>query len=132
MPTADSKKLVYIFIIMIVLFPLGYAGLQFYSMKSATKSISNPSINLGITDLLNIQSTLIDILLERELAVEFDLVLEGHGFLSTTVKSFQAKVFLEDVYVGSFLSNDFFTIPASGIETAHMEFSIDLNNIGFS
>ena len=132
MSSTGRSKVLFIVFLMIVLIPLGYAGLQFYSMKSATKSISNPRIDISITDLLNIQSTLIDILLEGELDGEFDLVFEGHGFIPTTVKSIQAKIFLEDVYVGSFVSNDFFTIPASGIETAHMDFSIDLNQIGIS
>ena len=132
MSSTGRSKFLFIVFLMIVLIPLGYAGLQFYSMKSATKSISNPRIDISITDLLNIQSTLINILLEGELDGEFDLVFEGHGFIPTTVKSIQAKIFLEDVYVGSFISNEFFTIPASGTETAHMDFSIDLNKIGLS
>jgi hypothetical protein len=127
-----SNKLLVILLLAIIVIPISYAGLQFYSLKSAKKSIINPRINLGITDLLDIQSTIINILLSRELEGEFDLQFEGHGVISTNVKSIQAKVFLEEVYVGSFVSNEFFTIPASGIETAHMEFKIDLNQISLS
>ena len=93
--------------------PVAYAGLQFYSINAAEKSIINPRIDIGITDLLNIQDTIIDIILSKELDGEFDLLIEGNGVIPTQVKSMQVQVYLEDIYVGSFVSNKFFTIPAS-------------------
>jgi hypothetical protein len=128
----DSVKLLIIVILLVVLVPTAYAGLQFYSIKAAKISITNPRVDFGITDLLDIQGTLMDILLSRELDGEFDLQFEGNGVLPVQVRSIQSKVFLEDVYVGSFVSNDFFMIPAQGTETAHMDFKIDLTQIGLS
>ncbi|MBC8465425.1 hypothetical protein H8D57_00205, partial [bacterium] len=127
-----SSKILVVIILGVILVPAAYAGLQFYSMDAADKSIINPKIDIGITDLLNIQSTLTDIILSRELDGEFDLLIEGNGIIPTQVKSFQAQVFLEGIYVGSFVNNKLFTIPASGSETAHMEFKIDLNEISLS
>ena len=126
-----SKVLVFA-ILGIILVPVVYAGLQLYSLNSAEISIINPTIDIGITDLLNIQGTLMDIILSRELDGEFDFLIEGRGILSTQVKSFQAQVFLEEIFVATFVNNNFFTIPASGSETTHMDFKIDLNEISLS
>ncbi len=132
MKRRGSSKILVVIILGVILIPVVYAGLQFYSLDSAETSIINPRIDIGITDLLNIQNTLMDIILSRELDGEFDFLIEGKGILPTQVKSFQAQVFLEDIYVGSFVNNNFFTIPASGSETTHMDFKIDLNEISLS
>lgn len=132
MVSRSSGKLLTVIVLALIIIPAGYAGLQFYSMKAADKSITNPRVDIGITDLLDIQGTLTDFLINRELEGEFDMLFEGHGFISTQVKSIQAKVYLEDVYVGSYVSNEFFTIPAQGTETSHMDFKIDLTQISLS
>ena len=129
---SSKGKILVVLILAIIGIPAAFAGLQFYSMDAADKSIANAKVDFGITELLNIQDTLMDLLISRELEGEFDLVFEGKGFLDTQVKSIQAQVFLEDVFVGSFVSNEFFTIPGSGTESAHMDFKIDLSEISLS
>jgi len=129
---SSKGKILVVLILAIIGIPAAFAGLQFYSMDAADKSIANAKVDFGITELLNIQDTLLDLLISRELEGGFDLVFEGKGFLDTQVKSIQAQVFLEDVFVGSFVSNEFFTIPGSGTESAHMDFKIDLSEISLS
>lgn len=113
-----SSKILIVIVLGIILVPVAYAGLQFYSMQAADKSWTNIKLDFGITDLLNIEDYLWDIILSKELDFEFDLLIEGNGFISTQVNSLQAQVFLEGIYVGSFVNNEHFTIPASGSEIA--------------
>lgn len=121
----------YILIILLICIPLSYVGLIYMSITSASISIANPSVDIGIAEVLDL-SGLVDIFLSRKISGEFDLVIEGHGYVSTTVKSFQSKIYLEDIQLGTITSNEFFIIPASGIETAHMDFQLDLSSFSLS
>ena len=120
-----------ILILLILLLPLAYVGVQYYSITSARISVSNPNLNLGVTDFLQL-SSLADILLSREIEGEFDLIIEGHGLLETTVKNLEVKIFLEDVYMGIASSDTFFKIPSSGVEQVHMNFKFDLSSVSFT
>lgn len=118
-------------LIAIILIPISYAGLTYASITSAKYSISNPKLDIGLSTILN-PSNLIDLFLSRTMEGSFDLLIEGRGWVSVTVKSIQTKIFFEDVYVGNFKFDAFFQIPASGIEEAHMNFRIDLSSISLN
>ncbi len=128
MKSKGIGRLGFLLIFVIIFIPIGYTGIVYFSINSATISIANPSLDIGITEFLDL-SSLADILLNRELSGEFNLVFEGHGLVATTVKSLQVKIFLEGIQLGIITSNEFFTIPASGIETAHMKFHLDLSSV---
>ena len=84
-------------LIAIILIPISYSGLTYASITSAKYSISNPKLDIGLSTILN-PSNLIDLFLSRTMEGSFDLLIEGRGWVSVTVKSIQTKIFFEDVY----------------------------------
>lgn len=115
-----------VIILLVLIIPLAYFGIVYYSVNSATLSIENPSLDIGLTDILSIES-ISEILLSRQMSGEFDLVIEGNGFVSTTIKNLQAEIYLEDVYIGEISSDRSYVIPASGITRARMNFMVDMS-----
>ena len=120
-----------IIVFFVIAIPLTYFGVVYYSINSAELSIANPTLDIGITDLLSLDS-LLDILVSRQIEGEFDLIIEGHGLVSTTIKSLQAKIYLEDIDIGEIQTDQVYTIPASGTTTAHMDFLIDASDLSFN
>lgn len=101
-----------------------FALLQYYSINSSMVSIMNPSFDIGVNDPLD-KAGLVDILSSRPLEVEADLQIEGNGILPFEVRSVQAKVYLENIYLGDYTSNDGFRVPAQGVKNLHINLGID-------
>jgi len=120
-----------IVILLVITIPVAYFGIVYYSINSAELSIANPTLDFGITDLLSLDS-LLNVFASGQIEGEFDLVIEGHGLVSTTIKSYQAKIYLEDIDIGEIQSDQVYTIPASGTTTAHMNFLIDISDLSLN
>jgi len=113
-----------IFILLLIIIPGSYIGLVYISATSAEYSISG----VGLEEIPDP----VEALISRELEIEFDLEIKGHGYVSTTVKSLEAQIYLEDIYMGVIQSEEVFSIPASRTSTAHMNFHLDLSGISIT
>jgi len=120
-----------IIVLLVIAIPVAYFGVVYYSINSSELSIANPTLDFGITDLLSLDSIL-NVFASGQIEGEFDLVIEGHGLVSTTIKSLQAKIYLEDIDIGEIQSDQTYTIPASGTTTAHMNFMIDVSDLSLN
>ena len=115
--------MIVLFVVLIAAF-LIYVGLIYSSATSAKFTISN----VGLHDI----SDPIGALLSRQIDIDLYINVEGHGFLSVPVKSFQGQVYLEDTYVGNIKSTEPFSIPPSGTTTVHLTFHLDLTTVSLT
>ncbi|MCK4822547.1 LEA type 2 family protein, partial [bacterium] len=119
--------------ILLVLFliPIIYIGITYVSATSATYSISGVEFNEKILDLiLNPQQAALSALISRQVEVDINLLVEGHGFLPATIKSLTAQLFLEDTYLGAIYTDEQFTIPPSDSTIVEFTVLLDLSQIG--
>jgi len=117
-----------ILIIALCVIPVIYVGIQFNSVNSVKISLSDPELDIGISDSSEL-TDLEDVLSSKQLRGGFDLIVEGRGLLSTTVQSLETDVYIEDVFVGRISSDSSFRIPASGVERVQVDFMFDLSSL---
>lgn len=121
-----------VILILLVLIPIIYFGLTYFSATSATYSISGVDLNEKILELiLTPQIAAFNALTSRQVDIDLILEVEGHGFIPATVKSLKADIFLEDTYLGSLSTDEQFTIPSTGTTTATFNCLLDLSSISF-
>ena len=120
-----------IILVLFILVPTIYIGLTYFSATSSTYTISGVDFNEKILDLiLNPQQAALSALISRQVEVDINLLVEGHGFLPATIKSLTAQLFLEDTYLGAIYTDEQFTIPASDSTIVGFTALLDLSQIG--
>ena len=117
-------KTVILIVILLLALPLSYIGMLYISATSASYSIS--SVSFPQT------TSLVEVLLTRQLDIKLYLRIEGHGPLSVPIKSFHTQIYLEDVYVGHVQSSEPFSIPSSGTSILPLTFHLDLSSVSLS
>jgi len=80
--------------------------------------------------LVNPQQAALTALISRQVEVDLNLLVEGHGFLPATIKSLTANMFLEDIYLGAIYTDEQFTIPPSDSTIVEFTCLLDLSQIG--
>ncbi len=128
---SNGKISLLVILLVLFLIPIIYIGITYVSATSATYSISGVEFNEKILDLiLNPQQVALNALVSRQVEVDINLHVEGHGFLPATIKSLTAQIFLEDTYFGAIYTDEQFTIPASGSIIVEFTGLLDLSQIG--
>jgi hypothetical protein len=124
MRRAVSSRLITVAIIIAI--PVAFLGIVYYSATSIELTMTNPTLQIG---MINLPASIAATLAAGHLRGSFDMVMQGHSLVPTTVKSFEAKIYVEDIYVGEIRSEKWYIIPASGSMRVPMNFDLNITDV---
>lgn len=110
-----NSRTVKISVIIIIAVISSYLGLQYLSASNITTKLQIQMYGIPDTNT---------ILNDKTFDIQFDVEVEGHGYLPVTVESFEAEVYLEDTHIGKIQSSSF-QVPASDTILIHPSFIAD-------